>query len=471
MLIGLDPLAYITAKTHGLTEEAEAILETCGLTEDQIKLPSLGEPLQVPPPLVPTFKANWPVKAAGHSSFEKALLGEVGIVDEETGANGYELEEEAEEAGLAAHEALEEEEEDVAGWDMGDEINVEEDHDFVNVESVEAGAVSSEADLWARNSPLAADHVAAGSFDTAMQLLNRQVGAVNFAPLKERFLEIYQASKTYLPATAGLPPLVNYVRRTVDETDSRKVLPIIPRDLETIANVDLQEGYAAMRANKLEDGVKIFKRILYTLLVNTVSSESEVEQAKKIIATAREYILAMSIELHRRTLPADKPEHLKRILELSAYFTIPKLEVAHRQLALMAAMKLAFANKNYASALSFANRMLANGGSAKLLDQVSRLVCFHIWEHHADPLTAGQEDQSSMRAQPPGQDRYRIRPVCGIRSLRGLLHSHLQRLPQRIRPIHGGQVSRTVQGIRLPDLGCDGNRGTSKRSATVCTWS
>lgn len=470
LLIDLDPLAYVTAKTHGLTEEAQAILETCGLTEDQIKLPSLGEPLQVPPPIVPTYKANWPVKAAGHSSFEKALLGEVGVVDEE-GANGYALEEEAEEAEAAAQEALDEEEEDAAGWDMGDEINVEEDTDFVNVDSVEAGAGSSEADLWARNSPLAADHVAAGSFDTAMQLLNRQVGAVNFAPLKERFLEIYKASRTYLPATAGLPPLVNYVRRTVDETDTRKVLPIIPRDLETIANVDLQEGYAAMRANKLEDGVKIFKRILHTLLVNTVSSESEVEQAKKIIATAREYILAMSIELYRRSLPTDTPENLKRSLELSAYFTIPKLEVAHRQLALMAAMKFAFANKNYASALSFANRMLANGGSAKLLEQVgnSLALIFHILGH-TDSRT-GKEDQGSMRAQPAGQDRDRIRPICGIRYLRGLLHTHLQRFAERIGSVHGGQVPRTVQGICVPDFRRDRNRGTSERSATVCVWS
>jgi coatomer protein complex subunit alpha (xenin) len=206
-----------------------------------------------------------------------------------------------------------------------------------------------------------------------MQLLNRQVGAVQFAPLKDRFLEVYKASKTYLPASTGLPPLVNYVRRTTEETDSRKVLPIIPRDLETIASVDLQEGYAAMRANKLEDGVKIFKRILHTVLVNSVSSEEEVEQAKKIISTAREYILAMSIELERRSVPTDTEEGLKRSLELSAYFTIPKLEVAHRQLALMAAMKLSFANKNYNSALGFANRMLANGGSVKLLDQARRI--------------------------------------------------------------------------------------------------
>lgn len=136
-----------------------------------------------------------------------------------------------------------------------------------------------------------------------------------------------------------------------------------------------------MKANKLEDGVQIFKRILHAVLINAVSSEEEVEQAKKIIATAREYILAMSIELERRSISTESPEGLKKSLELSAYFTIPKLEVAHRQLALMAAMKFSFANKNYSSALSFANRMLANGGSPKLLDQVLIIFSHPISEY------------------------------------------------------------------------------------------
>ncbi len=106
-----------------------------------------------------------------------------------------------------------EDDEDAAGWDMGDDIVPEVEDGFVNVESSEAGgAGSSEADLWARNSPLAVDHVAGGSFESAMQLLNRQVGAVSFAPLKPRFLEVYQASKSYSPrrgraaAACQLPP-------------------------------------------------------------------------------------------------------------------------------------------------------------------------------------------------------------------------------------------------------------------------
>ncbi|EER44537.1 coatomer alpha subunit [Histoplasma capsulatum H143] len=372
--IDLLPLAYMTAKSHGLDEEAASILESCGLTEEEVTLPSLGKPSSEPPRvIVPTFKSNWPVKAPSHSSFEKALLGEVGEVVA-IPTNGYEPEE-GEEVGGFGRDTLGEEhdEEDAAGWDMGDDINVEDVEDFVNIESAAGGTGTTEADIWARNSPLAADHVAAGSFDTAMQLLNRQVGVVNFEPLKPRFLEIYQATKTYLPATVGLPPLVNYVRRTVEETDFRHLLPVIPRDLESVASIDLQEGYAAMKANKLEDGVKIFQRILHTVLINVVSSESEVEEAKKIITTAREYILAMSIELERRAIGTDTPENLKRSLELSAYFTIPKLQVAHRQFALRAAMKLAFSKQNFSSALSFANRMIANGGVAKFIDEARKV--------------------------------------------------------------------------------------------------
>ena len=81
----------------------------------------------------------------------------------------------------------------------------------------------------------------------------------------------------------------------------------------------------------------------------------------------------MSIELARRALPTDDV-NLKRSLELSAYFTIPKLEVVHRQLALVAAMNFAAGKNNFASALSFANRILANGGSPKMLERVSLFV-------------------------------------------------------------------------------------------------
>lgn len=369
--IDLYPLAYMTAKAHGLEEQCQSILEASGLTEEQINVPIVGKPLSPLTPIVPTFKANWPVKGTSSSVFEKALLGQVeGIEDEAvTATNGYGDEDLlVPDAGTARNGQLDEaeEDEDVAGWDMGDDVDVEAESDFVNVESADAGAGSSEADMWARNSPLAADHVAAGSFETAMQLLNRQVGAVNFKPLEGRFEEILLASRTFLPANSSMPPLVNYVRRTVSETDSRKILPIIPRDLESIMVGEFAAGKTAMAKNKLEDGVQVFKKLLHLLLVNVVSSQQEVTEAKKVISTATQYILAMSIELERRALTKDSPNDLspfsddikKRALELAAYFTVPDLEPQHKSLALWISMKFSNKNKQYSSALSFANELL-----------------------------------------------------------------------------------------------------------------
>lgn len=273
-----DPLAYMTAKSHGLEDECQSILEASGLTEDQVSMPTMGKPLTPPKPIVPTFRSNWPTKATSTTVFEDALLGQG--EDEVPATNGF-----AEEPELLADAeqngdfAAEEEVEDAAGWDMGDDVPVEpEEGDFVHVEGPESGVGSSEADIWSRTSPIAADHVAGGSFESAMQLLSRQVGAVNFEPLKPRFEEIYQASRTFLPANASMPPLINYVRRTVDEIDPRRIQPIIPRNLEYVSSTEVTAGKKAMQGNKLEDGVKAFKDILHLLLVNAVDSQSEVAE-------------------------------------------------------------------------------------------------------------------------------------------------------------------------------------------------
>ena len=91
----------MTAKSNGLTEECESILEATGLTEDEISLPALGSPLSPPKPVISTFKANWPTKATSQSFFEKALLGQVeglSLEDGEEAAEDGEGDEDAEAA-------------------------------------------------------------------------------------------------------------------------------------------------------------------------------------------------------------------------------------------------------------------------------------------------------------------------------------------------------------------------------------
>ena len=63
--------------------------------------------------------------------------------------------------------------------------------------------------VWCNNSSLAGDHVAAGAFDSAMQLLNSQLGIVDFAPFKSLFISEFSRSHYLVP---GLPsfPSVSY---------------------------------------------------------------------------------------------------------------------------------------------------------------------------------------------------------------------------------------------------------------------
>lgn len=66
-----------------------------------------------------------------------------------------------------AHENLDEE-----GWNIDDDIVIntetQSDEDFEIETNISTGI--KETDLWIRNSPLAADHIAAGSFESAMQV-------------------------------------------------------------------------------------------------------------------------------------------------------------------------------------------------------------------------------------------------------------------------------------------------------------
>jgi coatomer protein complex subunit alpha (xenin) len=88
----------------------------------------------------------------------------------------------------------------------------------------------------------------------------------------------------------------------------------------------------------------------------------------------------MSIELERRKLlkgatdisalsDADK----KRALELSAYFTIPELEGPHKSIPLSAAMNFAHKNKQFNTALNFANALLDRTGNAKMKEAATRI--------------------------------------------------------------------------------------------------
>jgi coatomer protein complex subunit alpha (xenin) len=294
--VGLYPLAYATAKNAGMDDLAQEVLEASGISEEdagKISIPK-GDLLQPPPALPSASEVNWPSVGVVESYFDRALT---------AAANGETMASDGHvNGGDAGSRGLDEWAADEAGMEDNKDAEVAEDAWDIAAEEPEAGPSElvdagdamaedgiaesgdatgevalgiSEAALWARNSPLAADHVAAGSFETAMSLLNRQVGAVNFEPLKPLFLQSYSASKLYVQANASMPPLPVYLRRDPTQTDLRSVLPVTVRSLQSITSTDLKAAYSAFNRAKFLDCLNIFRSILHSLLLTVATSTAE----------------------------------------------------------------------------------------------------------------------------------------------------------------------------------------------------
>lgn len=305
-----DPLAYATAKSNGMDELAQEVLEESGLSEEEaasVSVPVKASNLCPPAALPSATDANWPSVGIVESFFDRALNaaanGETLAAPSGSGyANGADagnagLDEWSAEDGAGAEAAAAEEVEDA--WDIaaeepevdasGVDANGELDDSGEAAGLADAGGEAgevrvgiSESALWARNSPLAADHVAAGSFETAMQLLNRQVGAVDFTPLKPLFLQIYSASKLYLPANASLPPLAVHLRRNPEESDPRSVLPVAVKSLQSITSTELRAAYSAFNRAKFTECLEIFHSILSSLLLLVASNPAEENEVSQL---------------------------------------------------------------------------------------------------------------------------------------------------------------------------------------------
>lgn len=355
---GLLPLAYTLAKSNGLHDFAKEILSEAGIEEKDVQLPEIGEVVPLPTPIESPL-SNWPIKESSLSFFESALV---------NGDAVPEIELDKEPTATALIEDIPDDDEEVGGWDLDDEI--ESDIELVEDDVVISGAdvADGEISYWLRNAKTPATYVAAGSFEQAASLLNKQLGIVNFEPLRPRFLEVYSANKVLLPGVSDLPAMKDFLRSHNDEDNPNKFLPFIPgySKLEE----QLAAGFKQFKANQLPEAITTFRSIIYTITVSTVDTDEEEKKSRSILVLCREYILGLSIELARRALD---PSDVKRNLELAAYFTRAQLQPAHKANALQVAMTQSFKFKNFASALYFAGELLKSVTSGPRHDQAVKL--------------------------------------------------------------------------------------------------
>ncbi|XP_073059477.1 coatomer subunit alpha-1-like [Primulina eburnea] len=379
------PLAYVTAKVHGLNDIAERIAGELG--DNVPSLPGKKANLLTPPNPV-LCAGDWPLLMVSKGIFEGGL--------DDTVRDGHEDYEEAADAywgeGLDIGEvdnmqngdikALLEDEDDQeeneeGGWGLED-LDLPPDADTPRTAPHTRSSVfvtptpgMPVSQIWVQRSSLAAEHVAAGDFDTAMRLLSRQLGIKNFSPLKSLFIDIHMGSHTYLRAFSSAPVISVAVERGWNESASPNVRSP-PALVFNFSQLDekLKAGYRSTTAGKFSEALRIFQSILHAIPLIVVETRREVDEVKELIVIVKEYVLGLKMELQRREL-RDNPV---RQQELAAYFTHCNLQLPHTRLALLNAMTVCYKAQNLSTAANFANRLLETNPSNENQARTARQV-------------------------------------------------------------------------------------------------
>merc|ERR1719217_884556 len=114
---------------------------------------------------------------------------------------------------------------------------------------------------------------------------------------------------------------------------------------------------------KFSDALSAYRNLLQSLVLAVASTPEEERGLNDMVLTCKEYVIAMGLEVERKTLNAET--QVARNLELVAYFTCCKLAPAHLTLILRVAMLTHFKAQNYITSAYFARRLLSGGSKVQ----------------------------------------------------------------------------------------------------------
>ncbi|XP_059357563.1 coatomer subunit alpha [Carassius carassius] len=393
---GQKSLAYLTAATHGMDEEAEALKETFDLEKEMVPEVDPNAQLLQPPPPINPLDTNWPLLTVSKGFFEGAIAakGRAGqmVADLEMDASGGEgwgedAELHLDEDGfMDAQEGLGDEgaigKEEGGGWDVEEDLDLPPELD---VPSVGGGGADGEGffvpptkgtsptQMWCNNSQLVVDHLLAGSFETAMRLLHDQVGVVQFGPYKQLFMQTLSRGRTCYLGLPSLPCLHSYPQRNWKDSGAKGGLPAVGLRLSDLIS-RLQQCYQLTTAGRFEEAVDRFRAVLLSVPLLVVDNKQEIAEAQQLITICKEYIIGLTMETERKKLPKDTLDQQKRLCEMAAYFTHCSLQPVHMVLVLRTALNLFFKLRNFKTAAGFARRLLELGPKPDVAQQTRKIL-------------------------------------------------------------------------------------------------
>lgn len=190
-----------------------------------------------------------------------------------------------------------------------------------------------------------------------MDLLNRQIGVVNFDVLIPQFTQIALSSRVFTHGFAHCPMLqYDLLNQALNSKINSSSIPN-PTFLPSHINEMVQEGYKLFKSGKFAETKTKFQQILSTIpfIGESQVKPEELKQLKQIITISREYIRSCLLELKRK-----EEESPSKKLEYVSYMTQCDLLPNHMLLALNLAMTFSFKMKNFINSADFSRRILEN---------------------------------------------------------------------------------------------------------------
>merc|ERR1712142_741768 len=392
---GQTSLAYLTAATHGLQEEAEKIKEGVDTDKTPLPSPALGARLLQPPPPIAQSEQNWPLLTVSRGFFDSAMIAgkksegvAAGLVAEDDGgeAEGWgddDLGLDDEDGGDEFKDAEDEGEGD--GWAAEDDIELPPDLDLVSSPKDTAGQATDDGYFvapvrgvpptqhWCNNSSLPVDHVLAGNMESACRLLHDQVGVVDFSPYKQHFMSTFSRSRTMFSCMASTPSLPHPPLSNWKDAGPKSGLPAVGLKLADLVS-RLQSAYQLTTSGKFTEAVSNFRSILLSIPLLVVETKAEEQEAQQLLTICTSYLVGLAMESKRKELPKSTVEELVRVCEMAAYFTHCNLQPVHQILTLRTALNLFFKLKNYKTAGSFARRLLELGPKPEVAQQTRKIL-------------------------------------------------------------------------------------------------
>ena len=366
---GQVPLAYVTAKIHGLYTMLDPLEESLGAEQVEKMneyIASLGQTTLLSPPAAIFNECNggdqnWPLHQVITSEFELlknqtdpanpfAIVAEP-VKQQELDFTDLQAAGAGQWGEALDFEVAEEPAEKASAWDV-------ENADFEVPEVPEAAATAergvaagpSTRQKWSRSCKLPGELIAAGNFPGAFQALTKLVGIKQFAPLKQKFVDIYLGS--YMEV-----PLLPHVAGGLEVPLARKggARPIVYLSLHLLAS-SLKNGYKLTTSADFNGALGVFRDIIQSAPLLSVANEKEEAEVKELMKICTEYVTCMRLELQRQA--ELKAGRLGRMLELSYYMTLCSLQPPHLSLTLRSAISSTYKQKCYITCASLCKRFL-----------------------------------------------------------------------------------------------------------------